>query len=233
MSTPTVQSTTGSDLADVDPATGETLARVPCATPQQVEDAVQKARSTLSAWAGLGLAGRAEVLERVARRFEDEALIERLAALITSEMGKPIANARLEAGRSATGLRNLMESASTALAPIETREDGTVTRITREPVGVVAAITPWNFPLSMAREIIVPALIAGNTVVFKPSEIVPLCGEAMYEVFAAELPDGVMQLVQGSDQTGKALVASERSTWSASSVPSRPVDTSWRPAAHP
>lgn len=209
MALPTTQSTANDSLADIDPATGEVLAHVPSTSPDDVRRAVENARSAVGAWADLGLQGRCDVLERVAARFEDEALTERLAQLITSEMGKPIASARMEAGRMAPSMRNLMDAAGAALAPTETRADGTVTRITREPVGVVAAITPWNFPLSMAREVIVPALVAGNTVVFKPSEIVPLCGEAMFDVFAAELPDGVMQLVQGSDEAGKALVAAD------------------------
>jgi acyl-CoA reductase-like NAD-dependent aldehyde dehydrogenase len=124
-------------------------------------------------------------------------------------MGKPIVSARMEAGRHAAGIRRLCAATSEALAPTESREDGTVTRITREPVGIVAAITPWNFPVSMAREIIVPALMAGNTVIFKPSELVPLTGQALYEGFAHDLPRDVLQIVQGTDVTGKALVAAD------------------------
>jgi acyl-CoA reductase-like NAD-dependent aldehyde dehydrogenase len=122
-------------------------------------------------------------------------------------MGKPLAAARKEAGNLAPGIRNLVAAASAALAPIEAREGSVRTRITREPLGVVAAITPWNFPLGMAREVLVPALVAGNTVVFKPSPLVPLTGAALAEVFQAELPPDVLRLVQGGDETGKALVA--------------------------
>jgi acyl-CoA reductase-like NAD-dependent aldehyde dehydrogenase len=207
MSTPTA--TSERTFANIDPSTGEVLARIACADEARVQSAVAGARQALSGWAALGLAGRMEVLERVAKRFEDEALIEKLAELTTSEMGKPLIAARREAAGMARGIRNGAKTAAEALAPIETREDNTVTRITREPLGVVAAITPWNFPLGMAREIVVPALTAGNTVVFKPSELVPLTGETMYEAFNAELPDGVLQLVQGDDRTGKALVAAQ------------------------
>ena len=196
-------------FADVDPSTGAVLAEIPCADEAAVQAAVAAARNALPSWAALGIDGRLEVLERVAKRFEDETLIDRLASLTTSEMGKPLVAARREAAGMARGIRNGSKTAAEALAPVETREDDTVTRISREPLGVVAAITPWNFPLGMAREIVVPALTAGNTVVFKPSELVPLTGDLMYEVFAAELPAGVLQLVQGDDQTGKALVAAE------------------------
>ena len=200
-------------LRDVDPATGECIAEIACADRDAVNAAVSRARKARAGWAALGLDGRADVLERVARRFEDDTLCERLAVLITREMGKPLASARLEAGNMARGIRGLVASCRAALAPVEAHEDGVHTRILREPLGVVAAITPWNFPLSMAREVVVPALMAGNTVAFKPSEITPLTGAGMAEVFVAELTaaghDGVLELIQGDDQTGKDLVAAD------------------------
>jgi acyl-CoA reductase-like NAD-dependent aldehyde dehydrogenase len=197
------------ELIDIDPSTGAVLARIPCAGPDDVRHAVAAARAALPGWAGLGIPGRAAALERVAARCEDPAVVERLAGLVSSEMGKPFASARKEAGAVARGIRHLVSAASAALAPVETREEGTVTRLSREPLGVVAAITPWNFPLSMAREVILPALLAGNTVVFKPSEIVPLTGAALHELFASELPADAIRLVQGDDTTGKALVAAD------------------------
>ncbi len=195
------------ELVDINPATGTVLARVPCADAAAVARAVARARAALGPWAGLGLPGRAAVLERVARRWDDPALVERVAGLISAEMGKPITAARGEAGAMARGIRSLGESACAALAPVEARTDKLMTRLSREPLGVVAAITPWNFPLGMARELLIPALMAGNTVVFKPSEIVPLTGAALHETFAAELPAHVLEMVQGDDLTGKALVA--------------------------
>jgi acyl-CoA reductase-like NAD-dependent aldehyde dehydrogenase len=200
---------TARELIDLDPSTGEVLARIPCAGDVEVRAAVAAARAAQPEWAGLGIPGRAALLERVAARFDDPAVVEHLAGLASSEMGKPLAAARREAGGSAPGIRRLVAAASAALAPVETREEGTVTRLSREPLGVAAAITPWNFPLGMAREVLVPALVAGNAVVFKPSEIVPLTGAALFEQFAAELPPDAVRLVQGDDETGKALVAAE------------------------
>lgn len=194
-------------IAVTNPATGEVLEQVACASPAEVDAAIARARAAQPAWAALGLEGRLAALERVAARFEDEALTERLAELTTAEMGKPLSNARREAGSMAASVRRLSTTAAEALAPVETREEGTVTRLSREPLGVVAAITPWNFPLGMAREVIVPALTAGNTVVFKPSEITPLTGASMARIFQEELEPGVVELVQGREETGKALVA--------------------------
>ena len=196
-------------LRVTNPATGELLAELPCAGEPHVRAAVSAARRAASGWAAAGLAGRAEALERVAKRWEDAAFVERVARQMSSEMGKPLASARGEAGRTAESIRGTLTACAAALAPVTAREKSAVTRITREPLGVVAAITPWNFPVGMAREVIVPALLAGNTVVFKPSELVPLTGQAFAEPFLAELPADVLSIVQGDDATGKALVAAD------------------------
>lgn len=204
---PTTAAPSRDVIQDRNPATGELLAEIPCASASAVAEAVSRARAAQPAWAALGFDGRLSALEAAAVRFSDEATVERLAGLITAEMGKPIKDARREAASTAGGIRRLSTTAAAALQPVETREDGTVTCLSREALGVVAAITPWNFPLAMARELIVPALVAGNTVVFKPSELVPLCGAALFDELAAALPPGVIELVQGGEATGKALVA--------------------------
>jgi len=196
-------------IAVLDPSTGKEVAQVPCADERAVTDAVAVARAAQPAWGELGFAARREALERVSARLEQSQVLDEMAELVTREMGKPIADARREAAGTAKGIRSLGQSCEEALAPVTTRENGTVTCVSREPLGVVAAITPWNFPLGMAREVIVPALLAGNTVVFKPSEIVPLTGAALAEVFQAELPPGVLSVVQGDESTGKALVAAD------------------------
>jgi len=196
-------------IRSVDPATGKLLAELPCAGEGEVKAAVTSSRRALCRWAGLGLAGRAAVLLRIAERWDEPAFVERVARLISAEMGKPLASARGEAGRTGEAIRGIVARCEAALAPHTAREGGTVTRITREPVGVVGAITPWNFPVGMAREVVVPALLAGNTVVFKPSELVPLTGQAFAEPFLAELPADVLAIVQGDEATGKALVAAD------------------------
>ena len=196
-------------IEDLNPATGQIIQTIPCADENEVGRAVARARAALPRWAAMGISGRVAVLERIAQRFENEELIETLAKLITDEMGKPMSNSRREASSMASSLRRLAASAAEALATVDTREGDMVSRLSREPVGVVAAITPWNFPLGMAREVIVPALVAGNTIVFKPSELVPLSSAALFAEFIAELPSDVMVLTQGAEATGKALVSAE------------------------
>lgn len=196
-------------LQVVNPASGRVEAHVPCATDAELAATVSAAREALCGWAAAGFEGRAAALERVARRWEDGALAEQVAKLTTAEMGKPLAAARREAAGTAASIRETIAACRAALAPVEARAGRTVARTTREPLGVVAAITPWNFPVGMAREVVVPALLAGNTVVFKPSELVPRTGAAFAGPFQAELPAGVLGIVQGDDATGKALVAAD------------------------
>ena len=106
-------------------------------------------------------------------------------------------------------LRLASEEPSPALAP-ETVEDGRVrSTVYHDPLGVVAAITPWNFPMSMPAWLAVPALAAGNTVVLKPSEETPLSGQAYAEALNQFLPPDVLSVVHGADDQGKALVRSD------------------------
>ncbi|MED5329710.1 MAG: aldehyde dehydrogenase family protein [Planctomycetota bacterium] len=191
------------------PATGEVLSKITISQTEDVHAAVAAARHAQPAWAAQGIAARIDALEKVAARFENQDLLDNIAQQITAEMGKPVEQAGREAAAVAPGIRRLGQACAEALEPEQVEEGETTSLITREPLGVVAAITPWNFPLGMAKEVIVPALVAGNTVVFKPSEITPLSGEAFLRPFVEELPAGVVQLVQGLEEAGRDLVAAD------------------------
>jgi len=124
-------------------------------------------------------------------------------------MGKVRPDAEREVRGQTTHMVELAREVAEAIEPLTIPGAQGTTRVVREPHGVVAAITPWNFPVAMPASILVPALVTGNTVVFKPSEHVPLSGERLYRAFAAVLPDGVIELVQGDGSTGAALVESD------------------------
>lgn len=169
--------------------------------------AVARARAAQPAWEALGADGRAERLAAAAPGFAQRA--EELGLLICREMGKPIESARGEAGAAGRVLAERAREVAAALAP-ETIDGGdTESLLVRVPHGVVAAVTPWNFPVAMPMSILIPALVAGNTVVFKPSEHVPLTGAWIAKMLQAVLPDGVLELVQGGGDVGAALVASD------------------------
>lgn len=195
-------------LVSRDPATLEKVGEVRAASPSDVRRAVERARAAQRAWAGRGANERAAIVARAADLMA--ARKEDLARLVTREMGKPITEARTEVENTIGRLRYFAEKGPEALAPREEDAEGVVGIVEHRPRGVVAAIQPWNFPVNIPVWSISPALIAGNAVVFKPSELVPLTGAALAAVFHdAGVPGDVLVVVQGADATGAALVESD------------------------
>jgi len=196
-----------STLRDLNPATGECLAEIPVTSPADLEAAVARARAAQPAWEALGVARRIELLRGVSSRLEERA--EELADLVTLEMGKPRRDAIGEVrGWARHSLKELDEIAR-AVEPEVFETESQRSELVRVPQGVVAAITPWNFPVGMPMQILLPALGTGNTVVFKPSELVPQVGALVAELVGAELPEGVLELVQGDGEVGARLVAAD------------------------
>jgi len=195
-------------LDSIDPATGEVVGSVPVTPAHDMQERVDRARRAQPAWAALGLKGRAETLKPVAALFDERS--EEHAQLMTREMGKPLKESRAEARRlGGSGVEREIEEMVEALEPEVLESGGTRSTIHHDPLGVVGAITPWNFPMAMPSWMILPALMAGNTVVFKPSEETPLCGQAYADILDEVLPADVLVVVHGADEQGKALVRSD------------------------
>ena len=133
-----------------------------------------------------------------------------LGSLVTREMGKTLRSAVGEVRGYAAGVSAEAEEVVEALASISYGDKAKNVTTVHEPLGVVAAITPWNFPVGMPLSILTPALVAGNTVVFKPSEHTPLTGARLAELLQAELPAGALELVQGPAPPARP---SWRRTW--------------------
>ncbi len=193
-------------INDINPATGKVFAKIKCSTEKDIDRAVNKARKAQKKWAALTIAQRSKMLEACAKDFVKQK--EKIGRIITDEMGKLYKSAVGETHAVAYGIRETIEQAKTALAVENLKEENLVTELHRTPIGVCAVITPWNFPVSMPETLLSPALIAGNTVVFKPSEMVPLTGKAIYDIFNKHLPPGVINLVQGADEVGSYLIHS-------------------------
>ena len=193
-------------INDINPATGKVFAKIKCSTEKDIDRAVDKARKAQKKWAALTLAQRSKMLEACAKDFVKQK--EKIGRIITDEMGKLYKSAVGETHAVAYGIRETIEQSKTALAIENLQEENLVTELHRTPIGVCAIITPWNFPVSMPETLLSPALIAGNTVVFKPSEMVPLTGKAIYDIFNKHLPPGVINLVQGADEVGSHLIHS-------------------------
>ena len=195
-------------LESFDPATGDVVGRVRVTPVDQVQSVVHRARAAQRSWSDLGLEGRAGLLQETAAEFDER--VEEHAELITREMGKPLGEARAEARRlGGDGLRREIDEMVEALLPETVTSGSLVSTVHFDPLGVVGAITPWNFPMAMPGWMILPALVAGNAVVFKPSEETPLSGQAYADVLGSVLPDDVLQVVHGADMQGEALVRSE------------------------
>ena len=182
---------------------GEVMGRVPLADDQDVERAVAAARSALEAWSATTAEQRSQFLEKISAGLKARA--DELARLIAQEVGMPLKmSARIQAGLPIANFANyakLLKEFS-----FESRVGNSL--VVREPVGVVAAITPWNYPLHQITLKVAPALAAGCTVVLKPSEVAPFNAFVLAEVIeAAGLPKGVFNLVTGTGaQAGEALV---------------------------
>jgi succinate-semialdehyde dehydrogenase/glutarate-semialdehyde dehydrogenase len=194
-----------------DPATGNTIGVVAWSGTAETRRAIDAAHGAFAGWSLTTSAERAALLHRMAQSVRYNA--ELLANLLTLEQGKPLAEALDEIELGAAYLQWFAEEARRidgAIIPSPWRDRQL--HVTREPVGVVAAISPWNFPFSMLARKLAPALAAGCTVVVKPSELTPYCGLA-WAVLAqqAGLPDGVVNVVTGDAvQIGSELVSDAR-----------------------
>jgi acyl-CoA reductase-like NAD-dependent aldehyde dehydrogenase len=186
------------------PATEETLAEVPSASPDQVDRAVAAARSALPGWRRTPAGERGELLHGVAAWLRDHT--DELARLMTLEGGKPLVENTDEVGWTANAFAYYAELGRHERGRvIPSIEQGQLSLVLKEPVGVVAAIVPWNYPLLLLAWKLAPALAAGNTVVVKPSPYTPLSTLRLAEAFAG-FPDGVVNLLAGGARVGEALV---------------------------
>jgi acyl-CoA reductase-like NAD-dependent aldehyde dehydrogenase len=184
----------------VDPAApGRIVHEYRTSTADDVRAAVVSAERAARDWAATPPLRRATVLTGVADLLERRA--DEVAALITREEGKPLGAARGEVGKSAEQFRLAAQLAYLVEgSTYGTETPGTFAYTLRGPLGVVAAITPWNFPLSLAARKIAPALAAGNAVVFKPSPVTAGVGALLAEIAVeAGLPPGTLSVVQGHD----------------------------------
>ncbi|HUB02336.1 MAG TPA: aldehyde dehydrogenase family protein [Terriglobales bacterium] len=202
-----------SRIASVNPATGEVLGELEAAGPTEVRLAVARGRAAQAEWSGVGIRERIRVL----RRFQEILLTRKtdIAQRITQEAGKPVVEALLtEVLVVLDGTRFLIDNAF-ALLRDESLHHGSLAaksksgRIVREPFGVVGIISPWNYPFSIPATEVMAALVAGNAVVLKPSELTPLIALELEKLLhEAGVPAAVFQVIPGDGATGAALVES-------------------------
>ncbi|MFC7241753.1 aldehyde dehydrogenase family protein [Catellatospora aurea] len=194
----------GETIPVTNPATGEIVAEAPAGTSALVDQAVAAARAAFPGWAATDPAERAAAVRRIGEGLQARA--EEIAVTITAEMGSPIALSRTAQIGFPVAVAN---SFAALAADFAWTEQVGNSLIVREPIGVVGAITPWNFPLQQIVSKLAPALVAGDTMVFKPSEVAPLTARILAEVTAeAGLPAGVFNVVYGTGEVvGEAISA--------------------------
>jgi acyl-CoA reductase-like NAD-dependent aldehyde dehydrogenase len=202
-----VQSQTGQTFATRNPATGEVLAEFPRGSEEDVASALNAAHRAWPGWRGLPPPKRGEILLWAARLMRERK--DALGELVSREMGKVLAEGKGDVQEAVDFLEYISGEGRRLLGETTTSELPRKFSMTvKQPVGVVGCITPWNFPVAVPCWKLGAALIAGNTVVYKPATLTPLCAAHLMEIFAeAGLPPGVLNMVTGpADRVGNAIV---------------------------
>lgn len=199
----------GADIQSQSPYNSQTIWQGHSATEGQVELAVMAARTGFLSWKKKSFEQREQIVLRFADLVKENA--ELIAETISKETGKPIWETRTEAaamaGKIGLSIKSYHERTGTKHKQVGAND----VTLQHRPLGVLAVFGPYNFPVHLPNGHIVPALLAGNTVVFKPSDLTPLCGELAVKLWQeAGLPSGVVNLVQGGKETGIALASSNK-----------------------
>jgi acyl-CoA reductase-like NAD-dependent aldehyde dehydrogenase len=187
----------------VNPATGDAFAKAPNCSAAQLDQAVAAAAAAFPGWRATPIAERQRLLAAAADLLEANAA--EISRLFTREQGRPVEGAMAEVGIGVAWLR-----AHSAMEPPIHRVDGGDGQIIEThyvPLGVVGAISPWNFPVNLSIWKIAPALLAGNTIVMKPSPFTPLCMLKIGELLNSVFPAGVLNIITGDDELGPLMTA--------------------------
>ncbi len=206
-----VPSVDGATMDDIDPYTREPWATIACGGEQDAALAIAAARRAFDfgPWPRMGFEERQTILHRLSALMDTHA--DELAGADTRDMGKPIAQARHDVARSSWNVRFFADHARLATAEVYPMDSGHHAYTRFDPVGVVAAISPWNFPLMLGTWKVAPALAWGNTVVMKPAEDTPVSATIWARLaLEAGMPPGVLNVVHGygPDSVGSALTSS-------------------------
>lgn len=192
-----------STISVIDPATGQIIAQSPVSDASQVDRAVAAAKAAFPAWSKTPIEERAAVVHRIADAIEARA--DEIARVVTLEQGKPLQGARDDVDWAVIWARYF---ADLRLDPEVVRDDVDArVEIRRKPLGVVAAITPWNFPFFQAVYKIAPAILAGNTVVLKPAPTTPLNALLLGQILSEIVPAGVVNIVGDDGHVGPLLTS--------------------------
>ena len=198
-----------SQIASINPATDEVLRTFDAHTREQVEDAIAGAQDAFVAWRARSFAERAVPMNRLAALFRERS--DRYARLMTLEMGKPITEAKAEIEKCALGCDFFAENAERFLSPEIVKTTAQKSYVAYEPLGIVLAVMPWNFPFWQVIRFAAPAFMAGNAAILKHASNVPQCALAIEEAFRdAGFPDGLLRTLLLAGAQVEPVIADER-----------------------
>lgn len=189
---------THGQITVINPATEDIVGHAPDCTPALLDDAVAAATQAFRHWRNVPFATRQALLAKMADTLE--ANIGPISAILTAEQGKTLTDAAMEIGGAAYWLRETAKMTLPETVNDESSEHRSVTK--HVPLGVVGAIAPWNYPIGLSAFKLASALLAGNTVVLKPSPFTPLATLKMGEIMQTVLPKGVLNVISGADHLG-------------------------------
>lgn len=187
----------------INPADGKPFAKAPDCTKEQLDLAVESAKKAFKTWRNTPIAERQAMVRKAGEKLL--AAADELGRLFTREQGRPVDAAKQEI----QGAGMWMQAVSQMTPPVHVSEDSATQYIETRyvPLGVVCAIAPWNFPVTLAMWKVAPALVAGNTMVLKPSPFTPLCTLKIGEIFRDVFPPGVLNIISGGDELGPLMTS--------------------------
>ena len=194
-------------LKSLNPATGEVVGEVPITPVDDIPRIVNLSREASQTWRATTLEERGVIFKKVRQHLLENA--EDLGTLLSQEMGKPLKRGIGEVTYCGNRIPVKVDEIIEALRPRQLEDEHTRSTSYYDPFGICAAITPWNFPISMPQSLVLPALMAGNSVILKPSEETPLIAQKYVDILNEFLPEDVLQVVHGEDIQGKALVQAD------------------------
>ncbi len=194
-------------LISYDPSNGEVVGKVQKTSIGEIPEKVRIAKEAQKLWSVLTVDERIEYLEKCADVLRTRA--DEMAELLSREMGKDIRRSSSEVQSCCDDVSYKTAEIKEAIKTRAMEGGGMETQLQYNALGVCAVIAPWNYPVSMGHWLILPALTAGNTVIYKPSEDTPIVAGAYVDAFNEVLPEGVLQIVYGDGEQGEALVQSE------------------------
>jgi succinate-semialdehyde dehydrogenase / glutarate-semialdehyde dehydrogenase len=194
-------------LESRNPVNQELIGKVLITNVEDINTIVEKSKIAQKKWKKIPIDERIQYLVKAAEQLIPE--INRLAVLLSKEMGKDLNRSIGEVSGCAYDVSYRARDIKDAVKTQIFESSGMKTQMQYNPLGVCAVISPWNYPLAMAHWLIIPSLVAGNSVVFKPSEETPLIAQEYVDLFNKVLPKDLLQIVHGNEKQGKALVNSD------------------------